>query len=184
MLAITLVLGLCGLGEAAPALEKRFTGPSDPARFKFYDTPSKGVICDGDTGPDGLTMWYEDLVAPTIGVFNYQTETFHEYPIPYTNGSIPNPVPGNITGVQCVVRSGKDGMVYAGSGIRNEIVQVNPRTNPPTIQIFSPPPDIAGDLQPFNDAWGGNHGVSLLWLSFWCSDKVSSCTLVKQLRTS
>ena len=152
---------LCGLSAAAPQLAKRFTGPSDPARFKFYDTPSKGVICDGDTGPDGLTLWYQDLVEPVIGVFNYKTETFQEFQIPYS-ATVPSTAPqlGNITGIQCVVRTGKDGMVYGGAGVRNEIVVVNPRTTPPSLQVFSPPPNLLGNLQPFNDAWAANQGVS------------------------
>ena len=162
-LSVAAALLLCGLGDAAPQLKKRFTGPSDPARFKFYDTPTKGVICDGDSGPDGDTLWYQDLVAPRVGVFNYKTEKFQEFQIPYS-AAVPSTAPqlGNITGIQCVVRTGKDGMVYGGSGIRNEIVQINQRTNPVKIQVFSPATfNPLANLQPFNDAWAADQGVSI-----------------------
>jgi hypothetical protein len=162
---------LCSFCAAAPTAQSltsllspsKFSGPSDPARFKFYDTLTPGgVICDGDTGPDGLTLWYQDLVASKMGVFNYKTEEIQEYEIPYSSGSESTPpFVGNLTGLQCVVRTGKDGMVYGGAGTRNEIVQVNPRTNPPTLKIFSSPnQDPAGNLINFNDAWAANEGVS------------------------
>lgn len=162
---LTAALLLGRLCEAAGPLQKRFNGPSDPARFKFYDTPTKGVICDSDTGPDGETLWYEDLVAPVVGVLNYRTGEIKEYQIPYTDSVQPlEPIEGNVTGLQCVVRTGKDGMVYAGSGFRNEIVQINPRTDPPTLQIFAPPNgNPAGNLQVFNDAWAANDGVRQIY---------------------
>lgn len=168
VLLSTAALLLGSLSTAAPTtdIEERatqFTGPSDPARFKFYNTIDKlGVICDADTGPDGNTLWYQDLVASKMGVLNYKTGEIHEYQIPYSSGSESTPpFVGNLTGGQCVVRTGKDGMVYGGAGTRNEIVQVNPRTNPPTLKIFSSPnQNAAGNLINFNDAWAANTGVS------------------------
>lgn len=98
-----------------------------------------------------------------MGVFNYKTHSIAEYTIPYSSGSEDTPpFLGNLTGLQCVVRTGKDGMVYGGAGIRNEIVMVNPRVKPPTLKIFqSPNVDPAGNLINFNDAWGANDGVSI-----------------------
>jgi len=154
-----LVIDLCA---AAPRVQKRFTGPSDPSRFKFYNTPTPGVICDADTGPDGTTLWYQDLLLSKMGYIDYQTEEIREYDIPYSSGpETTPPFLGNLTGLQCVVRTGKDGMIYGGAGIRNEIVQVNPRTNPPTLKIFAPPNQSPiGNLINFNDAWAANQGVS------------------------
>lgn len=160
--SVAAVLLLSHICAATPQLKKRFNGPSDPARFTFFDTPSEGVICDADEGPDGETLWYQDFVAATMGYINYKTSEIKEFPIPYSEESpAAFPHDGNTTGLQCVVRTGKDGMVYGGSGIRNQVVQVNPFSDPVKLQIFTPAKqDPVGNLQPFNDAWAANQGVS------------------------
>lgn len=151
------------LNSSSSSGSSKFSGPSDPARFTFYNTLSPlGVICDSDTGPDGITLWYQDLAASKMGQFNYKTGFIQEYEIPYSSGpETTPPFVGNLTGLQCVVRTGKDGMVYGGAGIRNEIVQVNPRTDPPTLKIFAPKNQSpTGNLINFNDAWAADEGVS------------------------
>ncbi|KUJ17349.1 uncharacterized protein LY89DRAFT_746879, partial [Mollisia scopiformis] len=87
-----------------------------------------------------------------------------EYPIPYTLPALPfSSLPGysltsGVTALACAIRPGEDGNLYAGSGIRNQFIRINPTTR--KIDVFTPQPfDPLGDLQPFNDLTAGPTGM-------------------------
>lgn len=89
------------------------------------------------------------------------TSELEEYNIPYILPPLPNSVlPSDVQGrvaLACVVQPGKDGNVYAAAGVRNEFVRINPQTKKVDVFYTNNP---LGNLQPFNDAWPGETGVS------------------------
>ena len=61
----------------------------------------------------------------------------------------------------CVIRLGRDGKLYAATGIRNQFLKIDPTTK--NITVFNTNPyNPLGNLQPFNDAWEGPTGVRSL----------------------
>lgn len=150
---------------SAPA-PQNFPGnvsPEDP-RFTYYDfkTPLTGP-CDLTTGPDGA-IWSSNFITNTIGRVDPITGAVTEYKVPST--SLADPRLGDLAGragFSCVIQPGSDGFLYAASGIRNELLKINPKTK--EIKVFTPPstgelPSPAGNLEPFNDMWRGPKGVS------------------------
>ncbi|KAG4413582.1 hypothetical protein IFR04_013284 [Cadophora malorum] len=149
---------------SAPA-PQNFPGevsPQDP-RFTYYpfDTPLTGP-CDLTTGPDGA-IWSSNFITNTIGRVDPVTGEVTEYQVPSVN--LPNPRLGDLggrAGFSCVIQPGSDGFLYAASGIRNELIKINPTTK--DIKVFRPPstgelPSVIGNLEPFNDMWRGPEGM-------------------------
>lgn len=88
-----------------------------------------------------------------------------EYDIPYTIPLLPVssiPAFAQAQGAvgACVVRTGYDGKVYVATGVRNQLARIDPATK--VVEVFNTgdPQDPTGNLQPFNDAWPGEYGVS------------------------
>ena len=106
----------------------------------------------------------QNIFKDTIARIDPKTNKIEEYPIPYgtpapTGNLTIVPGLGNRTALACVVRTGTDGNIYAASGIRNMLVQINPTTK--KIKFLGPnPTDPTGNLINFNDAWTGPEGVS------------------------
>lgn len=65
------------------------------------------------------------------------------------------------TVLSCAIRKGADGNLYAANGLRNQLVRINPTTK--KIDIFEMPPglipNLAGNLQPFNDLTAAKDGM-------------------------
>ena len=92
------------------------------------------------------------------------TGQLDEYDIPYTLGPLPSSaLPSDLQGrvaLACAIQPGNDEKLYAASGVRNQIVRIDPTTK--TIDVFTPTPlDPLGNLEPFNDMWRGNEGVRI-----------------------
>jgi len=140
--------------------------PQDP-RFTYYPfgTPLTGP-CDLTTGPDGA-IWSSNFITNTIGRVDPTTGEVTEYQVPSVN--LTNPRLGDLggrAGFSCVIQPGSDGFLYAASGIRNELIKINPTTK--DIKVFTPPstgelPSVIGNLEPFNDMWRGPEGVCALF---------------------
>ncbi|KAH9208013.1 hypothetical protein DL95DRAFT_415148 [Leptodontidium sp. 2 PMI_412] len=148
---------------SAPAPQK-FPGdvsPQDP-RFTYYpfDAPLTGP-CDLTTGPDGA-IWSSNFITNTIGRVDPITGDVSEYQAPSVN--LTKPRLGDIlgrSGLSCVIQPGSDGFLYAASGVRNELIKINPTTK--AIKVFTPPstgelPSEVGNLESFNDMWRGPKG--------------------------
>ena len=71
------------------------------------------------------------------------------------NSVLPSSAQG-IVALSCVVQPGKNGKIYAATGIRNEFAIFDPSTKNVTILETGNP---LGNLQPFNDAWPGETGM-------------------------
>nr|POE49548.1 virginiamycin b lyase [Quercus suber] len=132
--------------------------------FTFYDmkTPLAGP-CDLAKGPDGA-LWGQDILVEKIFRVDPKTGNVDEYDIPFTtpfsNQTLPDMLPlvQNRTALACAIRSGADGNLYAGNGLRNQLVRINPTTK--KIDIFEPPPNNpAGTLFPFNDIYTSDTGL-------------------------
>ncbi|KAK0099458.1 hypothetical protein ONS95_004669 [Cadophora gregata] len=149
---------------SAPA-PQNFPGqvsPQDP-RFTYYPfkTPLTGP-CDLTTGPDGA-IWSSNFITNTIGRVDPTTGAVTEYKVPSVN--VTNLRLGDLAGragFSCVIQPGSDGFLYAASGIRNELIKINPTTK--DIKVFTPPstgelPSVVGNLEPFNDMWRGPKGM-------------------------
>jgi len=139
-----------------------FKGDSDPARFKYYENPDalQGP-CDITTGPDG-NIWTQNFLDNSISRVDIHSGQVTNYPVPYSPDHLYNsslPLTGRIA-FACAIHPGKDGNLYAATGIRSQFLKINPQTG--FIKVFTPPaPNVPllGNIQPFNDLWAGETGV-------------------------
>lgn len=146
---------------ATSTVAKLVTALPAPGTFTFYDMPTAlAGPCDQCEGPDGA-LWVQDILVNKIARIDPKTGKVDEYDIPYTTPAANlNVLPGGggRTALACAIRPGRDGYIYAASGIRNQLVQINPTTR--KIRVFTPQPyNPAGDLQPFNDLYAGPTGM-------------------------
>jgi streptogramin lyase len=147
--------------SAAPALLER-----DTSRFTYYDmtTPLIGP-CDLAVGPDGA-LWGQGILVDTFFRVDPATGRVDEFPIPFTTPLSSTVIPisgvpkaiGDRTALSCAIREGSDGNIYAGNGLRNQLVRINPGTK--KIDIFSVTPvDPLGNLFFFNDLYSAEDGI-------------------------
>ncbi|KAF2085993.1 calcium-dependent phosphotriesterase [Saccharata proteae CBS 121410] len=133
--------------------------PANPFTFYNLPTPLSGP-CDLCTGPDNA-IWAQDILVDKLVRLDPLTGSVTEYDIPFTIPPLPASVIPSIAGrtaFSCAIRPGADGNIYAANGIRNQLVQLNLKTK--QIKVFTPPPpNPAGNLQPFNDLWSGPTGM-------------------------
>ena len=106
--------------------------------------------------------WIQTQFANTIARIDPVTGKVEEYEIPYTIPASTNPsiLPNSLgnTVLSCAIRPGRDGNVYAGNGLRNQLVRINTTTR--HIDVFTPPDyNPLGDLQPFNDLYSSKDGI-------------------------
>ncbi|KAF8861168.1 hypothetical protein BDZ45DRAFT_647723 [Acephala macrosclerotiorum] len=135
-----------------------------PSAFTFYNLPTPlSSPCDSTEGPDGA-LWVSNILANTIARIDPNTDNMVRVPIPYTLPALSFDVlPGlketnGLTALACAIRPGDDGMLYAGSGVRNQFVRINPSTR--KTDVFTPKSfNTPGDLQPFNDLTAGPMGM-------------------------
>lgn len=165
LFAYTLLLSIA---SAAPApqldLSLGYTkGDSDPKRFRYYENPDllQGP-CDITTGPDG-NIWTQNFLDNSVSKIEIQSGEVTNYPIPYSPDQLYNaslPLTGRVA-FACAIQPGRDGNLYAATGIRSQFLKINPSTG--FIKVFTPPaPNVPllGNIQPFNDLWDGSTGVS------------------------
>jgi streptogramin lyase len=148
---------------AAPVNEKRAFDASDP-RFTMFDlpTPLTGP-CDLEHGPDGA-LWGQGILYNTFFRIDPDTGHVDEYPIPFTTplDATVIELPGILksvtdrTALSCAIRKGEDGMLYAGNGIRNQLVRINPTTKKIDIYELTGP---LGNLFNFNDLYTAKDGI-------------------------
>nr|POE48324.1 virginiamycin b lyase [Quercus suber] len=132
--------------------------------FTFYDMKTLlAGPCDLAEGPDGA-LWGQDILVDKIFRVDPKSGNVDEYDIPFTtpfsNQTLPDllPIIANRTALACAIRSGADGNLYAGNGLRNQLVRINPTTK--KIDVFEPPPsNPAGTLFPFNDIYTSETGL-------------------------
>ncbi|CZT15275.1 uncharacterized protein RCC_12118 [Ramularia collo-cygni] len=147
---------------AAPVVEQRAVDE----RFTLYDlpTPLTGP-CDLEHGPDGA-LWGQGILDNIFFRIDPHTGHIDEYPIPFTTPLDASPIqlPGILksvtdrTALSCAIRTGADGNIYAGNGIRNQLVRINPTTK--KIDIFEVTPfNPAGNLFNFNDLYTAKDGM-------------------------
>jgi streptogramin lyase len=146
---------------ATPVLNNRAEDP-----FTLYElpTPLSGP-CDLTRGPDGA-IWGQDLLVNHFFRIDPDTGHIDEFPIPFTTPLDPNPIqlPGVLktitdrTALSCAIRAGADGNIYAGNGLRNQLIRINPTSK--KIDLFEPQPlNPLGDLFPFNDLYTAEDGI-------------------------
>lgn len=167
------VLVLTGLSVAAPAAEPVEVEGVDldsdaqsASRFKYYTMPtSASGPCDITTGPDG-NIWVQDFLVNKIARINVETNKITEFDIPYTKLPLNIPLPGQAPGrsglTACAIQPGKDGNLYAATGVRNQFLKIDLSKATPKIKVFDtgdPTTNPTGNLQPFNDLWRGDEGV-------------------------
>jgi hypothetical protein len=131
--------------------------------FTFYDMPTAlSGPCDICEGHDGY-VYIQNFLVDTLVKLDPATGERTEYQIPYKNPPAPTsvlPGLGNRTALACAIRPGNDGKIYAASGVRNEIVVLDPQTG--SVDVFAQPANNPlGNLFPFNDLWPGETGVSV-----------------------
>lgn len=147
---------------AALALLTATADAAPASKFNFYTLPTlESGPCDMVEGPDGM-LYIQNFLVDTLVKLDPSTGVTTEYPIPYNNPpALTSVLPGigGRTAFACAIRPGKDGLIYASAGVRNEMVQLNPSTG--VVKVFAQPlNNPLGDLQPFNDLWPGETGVS------------------------
>jgi hypothetical protein len=131
--------------------------------FTFYEMPTAlSGPCDMCEGHDGY-VYIQNFLVDTLVKLNPATGERTEYQIPYKNPPSPTsvlPGSGSRTALACAIRPGNDGKIYAASGVRNEIVVLDPLTG--SVDVFAQPANNPlGNLFPFNDLWPGETGVSV-----------------------
>lgn len=147
---------------AVPVLDER----QNDARFRLYDlpTPLTGP-CDLEVGPDNA-LWGQGILKNIFFRVDPASGHVDEYPIPFTTPLDPHPIPlpgvaksvTDRTALSCAIRKGADGNLYAGNGVRNQLVRINPTTK--KIDIFEPTPlNPAGNLFNFNDLYTAKDGI-------------------------
>ncbi|KXT07851.1 hypothetical protein AC579_1213 [Pseudocercospora musae] len=125
------------------------------SKFTYYNlTTPLASPCDLTTGQDGK------IYASCRYIHRKQDRKLTEYDIPYKlpvlgDSVLPSDVQGRVTGA-CVVQPGKNGKIYAATGVRNEFAIFDPEDNSVTVLETGNP---LGNLQPFNDAWPGETGM-------------------------
>ncbi|KAF7185150.1 Virginiamycin B lyase [Pseudocercospora fuligena] len=130
------------------------------SKFTYYNlTTPLASPCDLTTGQDGK-IYADTFTANKIVQIDRSTGKLTEYDIPYKlpvlgDSVLPSDVQGRVTGA-CVVQPGKNGKIYAATGIRNEFAIFDPTDNSVTVLETGNP---LGNLQPFNDAWPGETGM-------------------------
>lgn len=155
---------------AIPALTA-FAAPAhvldehDESRFTLYDlpTPLTGP-CDLVEGPDGA-LWGQGILDNVFFRIDPHTGHIDQYPIPFTTplNATPIPLPGILksitdrTALSCAIRNGADGNLYAGNGLRNQLIRLNPTTK--KVDLFEAPTGALGNLQPFNDLYTSKDGI-------------------------
>lgn len=109
--------------SAAPFQER-----ADDPRFTFFDLPTPLVgPCDLEHGPDGA-LWGQGILDNIFFRIDPETGDITEFPIPFTTPLDPTPIslPGVLksitdrTALSCAIRTGADGNLYAGNGLRNQ----------------------------------------------------------------
>jgi streptogramin lyase len=121
--------------------------------------------CDLAEGPDGA-LWGEDFLKNIIFRLDPQSGHIEEYPIPFTTSLSATPI--QISGIaktlldrtslSCAIRAGADGNMYAGNGLRNQLVRINPTTK--KIDLFqATSSNPLGNGFPFNDLWTSKDGM-------------------------
>ncbi|WPH02507.1 Hypothetical protein R9X50_00537200 [Acrodontium crateriforme] len=147
---------------AAPVIESR-----DDSRFTLYDLPT--VLtgpCDLEVDPNGMYLWGQGITDNIFFRLDPSTGHVDEYPIPFTTPLSAQPIqlPGVLksitdrTALSCAIRKGADGNLYAGNGLRNQLVRINPITK--KIDIFEPTPlNPLGNLLNFNDLYTAKDGI-------------------------
>ncbi|KAF2760422.1 NHL repeat-containing protein [Pseudovirgaria hyperparasitica] len=157
-----LVSALAAVVVAAPAPEF-IHGDSDASLFRFYDNPDflQGP-CDITTGPDG-NIWTQNFLDNSISKIEIESGKVTNYKIPYSPDQLYNttnlPLTGRIA-FACAIQPGKDGNLYAATGVRSQFLKINPATG--FIKVFTPPlPNVPllGNIQPFNDLWPDETGM-------------------------
>lgn len=159
----TFTATLFGIGVLAHPASIEVKGDS---RFQLYDLPTKfDGPCDLEHGPDGA-LWGQGILNNVFFRLDPATGKVVEYPIPFTTplGDKPIQLPGipksltDRTAFSCAIRRGADGNLYAGNGVRNQLLRINPTTK--KIDIFQiPPSNPAGDLFFFNDLYTAKDGI-------------------------
>ncbi|KAG4443915.1 hypothetical protein IFR05_000555 [Cadophora sp. M221] len=147
---------------AAPFIQDR----ADDPRFTLYDlpTPLTGP-CDLEHGPDGA-LWGQGILDNIFFRIDPSTGVITEYQIPFTTPLDPTPIgiPDVLktvtdrTALSCAIRTGADGNLYAGNGLRNQLVRINPTTKKIDI-LQTTPVNPAGNLFNFNDLYTATDGI-------------------------
>lgn len=129
LLSLSTLPGL--LVFAAPTLHNRATD-----RFTLYELPTPlAGPCDLEVGQDGA-LWGQGILDNIFFRIDPATGDITEYPIPFTTplDATPIQLPGVLksvtdrTALSCAIRKGADGNLYAGNGLRNQLVRINPTT--------------------------------------------------------
>ncbi|KAI5194015.1 hypothetical protein AUEXF2481DRAFT_6785 [Aureobasidium subglaciale EXF-2481] len=159
----TLLLQLPLEAIASPLLG---LGSVNDPRFQLYEVPTPlSGPCDLEHGPEGA-LWGQGVLNNIFFRLDPNTGNIEEYPIPFTTALSAEPIrlPGvaksltDRTAFSCAIRTGADGNLYAGNGIRNQLLRINPTTK--KIDVFQiPPTDPAGDLFFFNDLYSAKDGI-------------------------
>lgn len=146
---------------AAPVLEDRAS-----SRYTLYDLPTPATgPCDLVNGPDGA-LWGQGILDNIFFRIDPTTGAITTYPIPFTTplNATPIVLPGVLkavtdrTALSCAIRNGADGNIYAGNGLRNQLIRINPTTK--KIDLFEPTPlNPLGNLFPFNDLYTAKDGI-------------------------
>ncbi|GIZ44443.1 hypothetical protein CKM354_000764000 [Cercospora kikuchii] len=148
--------------EGKPGVQARQT---TDGRFTFYQmkTALSGP-CDMAYNPVDRLLYGEQQFIDQLFSINPANGAVTEYEIPFTTGAsnttlpitVPKPV-GDRTAFSCAIREGADGNIYASNGVRNQLVQL--RTRDKRIRIFQNPPNVLGNLFPFNDIYTDAQGM-------------------------
>lgn len=139
------------------------------SRFEFYDlpTPLSGP-CDLTPDSDGY-LWGEDILVNKIFRLDPHTKAVKEFSIPFTTPLSNNSIPvisgvskevGDRIAFSCAIRNATDGNIYAGNGVNNQLVRINPKTK--AIKVFTPgTTNPLGNAFPFNDLFSADNGIYL-----------------------
>ncbi|GIZ39141.1 hypothetical protein CKM354_000253200 [Cercospora kikuchii] len=139
-----------------------YAAPAERQASKFTFYPLKTPLaspCDITTGNDGF-IYADTFTSNKIVQINPNTGDLREFDIPYKlpilgNSVLPSDLQGRVA-LSCVVQPGKNGKIYAATGVRNEFAILDPSNGNVTILETGNP---LGNLQPFNDAWPGETGM-------------------------
>ena len=150
---------------SAAVVTGTFAAPASPFTFFDLQTPL-AAPCDLNTGPNGEIYASTFLANKLVYIDRTSNNpTLKEITIPYTKPQLPESLlPANLQGAgSCVVQPGDDGNVYLATGIRNQLAQYNPRNG--QFKFFENTGGTLGNLQPFNDAWPAQTGVSEVFVT-------------------
>lgn len=145
---------------AAPTIENRAV-----SRFTKYELPDALTgPCDLEAGPDGA-LWGQGIADNIFFRIDPHSGHITTFPIPFTTplNARPTQLPGVLkaitdrTALSCAIRKGADGNLYAGNGLRNQLVRINPTTK--KIDLFEGPKNALGNGFPFNDLYTAKNGM-------------------------